>query len=102
PRNNHIYFRFVGGAASINSRSLRIKMMAKILNSSGFIIKTKGDLLVARISNISSEDIERILDQIGRLVAFTRQLDSLLNSDAAADSFADRFLAGNYSVSQDS
>ena len=98
PRNNHIYFRFVGGAASINSRSLRIRMMAKILGAAGFIIKTKGDLLVARLSNLSREDIERILDQIGRLVGFTRQLDAILNTEAAADRLADAFLAGDYSV----
>ncbi len=102
PRNNHIYFRFVGGAASINSRSLRIKMMAKIMSANGFIIKTKGDLMVARISNLRSEEVQRILDQIGRLVAFTRQLDAILDSDAAAERLADAFLAGDYSISRPS
>ncbi len=98
PRNNHIYFRFVGGAASITSRSRRVRMMARILGESGFIIKTTGDLLVARVSNLGRADIERILDQIGRLVAYTRQLDAILDSDAAAERLADRFLAGDYDL----
>jgi len=99
PRNNHIYFRFVGGAAAITSRSRRIQMMASILAESGFIIKTQGDLLVARVSNISRADIERILDQTGRLIAFTRQLDAVLDSDAAVKRLASAFLAGDYSIS---
>ncbi|MDH3394474.1 MAG: hypothetical protein OEL66_10745, partial [Desulfobulbaceae bacterium] len=98
PRNNHIYFRFVGGAASLNSRSRRIMMMARVLATSNFIIKIKGDLMVARISNLAAEEVERILDQIGRLVAFTRQLDALLDSDAKAERLADAFLAGDYSL----
>ncbi len=98
PRNNHIYFRFVGGAAAITSRSRRIQMMASILAESGFIIKTKGDLLVARVSNLSREDIERILDQTGRLIAFTRQLDAVLDSDETVARLARAFLAGDYRV----
>jgi pyruvate,water dikinase len=96
PRNNHIFFRFVGGAAAITSRSRRIQLMAAVLAESGFTLKTKGDLLVARISNLSCPDIEKILAQIGRLIGYTRQLDAVLDSDETVDRLVKDFLSGNY------
>jgi pyruvate,water dikinase len=96
PRNNHIYFRFVGGAASIINRSRRISLMAQVLAEQGFALQAKGDLLVGRLSGLSRREIEAILDQMGRLIGFTRQLDALLDSDAMVNTLAGRFLAGDY------
>ena len=96
PRNNHIYFRFVGGAAAITNRSRRISLMAQVLAEYGFALKAKGDLLVGRLSGLSREEIEKILGQIGRLIGYTRQLDARLDSDEAASTLARRFLAGDY------
>ena len=96
PRNNHIYFRFVGGAAAITNRSRRIALMAQILAEHGFALKAKGDLLVGRLSGLSRQEIEGILEQIGRLIGYTRQLDARLDSDEMVDMLARRFLAGNY------
>ena len=98
PRNNHIYFRFVGGAAAITSRSRRIQLMADVLAESGFILKTKGDLLIARLSNLSCPRAEEILEQVGRLIAFTRQLDAVLDSDEMVARVARDFLAGRYTI----
>ncbi len=98
PRNNHIYFRFVGGAAAITNRSRRIALMAMVLAEYGFALKAKGDLLVGRISGLSRPEIERILTQIGRLIGFTRQLDARLEADETVRLLARRFLAGDYRV----
>ena len=51
-RNNHIYFRFTGGATDMTKRSRRLQLIAEILGEYGFNIKTKGDLIVARLANI--------------------------------------------------
>jgi pyruvate,water dikinase len=95
PRNNHIFFRFVGGAATITNRSLRIHFMSRVLTTYGFLTKSKGDLLVARISNLPRQEIEKLLTDIGRLIACARQLDAALVSVEAAENLATDFLAGN-------
>ena len=96
PRNNHIYFRFVGGAAAITNRSRRIQLMAQVLAEYGFALKAKGDLLVGRLSGLSRQEIEEILEHLGRLIGFTRQLDARLDSDEAVTILARRFLQGDY------
>lgn len=95
-RNNHIYFRFVGGATDVIKRSRRVDLIAIILRKYGFNIKTKGDLIVARLANLGSDEMENILDQIGRLIAYTRQLDALLHDDSIVKCYAQKFLEGNY------
>ncbi|MCX5864718.1 MAG: hypothetical protein NTW42_06560, partial [Deltaproteobacteria bacterium] len=98
PRNNHIYFRFVGGAAAITNRSRRIALMAQVLAEHGFALKAKGDLLVGRLSGQSREELEGILEQIGRLIGYTRQLDARLDSDEMVSTLAQRFLQGDYRI----
>jgi hypothetical protein len=39
-----------------------------------------------------------ILDQTGRLISYTRQLDALLHDDAAIARYARNFMAGNYEI----
>jgi pyruvate,water dikinase len=95
-RNNHIYFRFVGGATDMVKRSRRVELISTILREFGFNIKTKGDLIIARLANIGQDEMERILDQMGRLIAYTRQLDALLHDDSSVEHFAANFLKGDY------
>ncbi|MCK9420511.1 MAG: PEP-utilizing enzyme [Nitrospirae bacterium] len=94
--NNHIYFRFAGGATDMTKRSRRLQLIAEILGEYGFTIKTKGDLIVARLANISRDEAESVLDQLGRLISFTRQLDAVLQDDHAVQRYARNFLDGIY------
>ncbi|MBK5225760.1 MAG: hypothetical protein JJD96_04195 [Thermoleophilia bacterium] len=96
--SNHIYFRFLGGAADLSKRLRRIEMLAIILDHLGFVSKAKGDLITATTTNISQEEAVRILDQVGRLMAFIRQLDAILTSDAIVKEFAQRFIDGDYDL----
>jgi len=97
-KNNHIYFRFVGGATDMVKRSRRVELIARILREYGFNIKTKGDLLIARLAGLKREEIERVLDQAGRLISYARQLDAVLHDDAAIDRYVKNFLAGVYTL----
>jgi pyruvate,water dikinase len=97
-RNNHIYFRFAGGATDMTKRSRRLELIAAILGEYGFNIKTKGDLIVARLANIQQAEAEKLLDRIGRLFSYTRQLDAVLNDDHAVERYARSFLEGNYEL----
>ncbi|HTP04965.1 MAG TPA: PEP/pyruvate-binding domain-containing protein [Nitrospirota bacterium] len=95
-KNNHIYFRFVGGATDMAKRSRRVELIAKILREYGFNIKIKGDLLIARLAGLKQEEMETVLDKTGRLISYARQLDAVLHDDAAIDRYAKNFLAGVY------
>ena len=97
-RNNHIYFRFAGGATDMTKRSRRLELIAAILGEYGFNIKTKGDLIVARLANIQKAEAEKLLDRIGRLFSYTRQIDAMLNDDHAVERYARSFLDGNYEL----
>ncbi len=99
-RNNHIYFRFAGGATDMTKRSRRLQLLASILEEYGFAIKTKGDLIVARMANIPQGDAENLLDLLGRLFSFTRQLDAVLNDDHAVERYARSFLDGKYELAE--
>jgi pyruvate,water dikinase len=66
------------------------------LREYGFNIKSKGDLIIARLANIRREELVVLLDQMGRLIAFTRQLDAVLNDDADVGLYARNFIEGKY------
>ena len=98
PRNNHVYFRFSGGATDLVQRSRRVQFIASILKEHGFTIWTTGDLLIARLANVGRVRMEEVLDQLGRLIAFVRKLDALLRDDTAIAYYAQRFKEGNYEL----
>lgn len=98
PRNNHIYFRFMGGATDITKRTRRIKLIAIVLREFGFSIKTEGDVIIARLGNIGKDEMESILDHLGRLIAYTRQLDAVLHDDSAVERYARKFMEGEYEI----
>jgi pyruvate,water dikinase len=97
-RNNHIYFRFAGGATDIVKRSRRIELISIVLKEYGFNTQSKGDLIIGRLSNIGREEQENKLNCLGRLISYTRQLDAVLHDDARVGYYAGRFLEGNYEV----
>ncbi len=97
-KNNHIYFRFVGGATDIVKRSRRVELIAAILKEYGFNLKIKGDLIIARLANTRQDEMENILEQLGRLIAYTRQLDAMLHDDSTVEQYARNFLEGRYEL----
>lgn len=95
-RDNHIYFRFVGGATDIVKRSRRVELIAAVLKEDGFNLKIRGDLIIARLANIRQDVMENILDRLGRLIAYTRQMDAMLHDDSAVKRYTKNFLEENY------
>ncbi len=98
PRDNHIYFRFLGGATDITKRSRRAKLISEILKAYDLNVKTKGDVVTARMGNMQRKDMEYILGILGRLIGFTRQLDVHMESDAQIKRYLEAFLRGEYDV----
>lgn len=97
-RNNHVYFRFIGGATDMIKRSRRVEVISFVLKEFGFTVTTKGDLLIGRLANINRDEMEGVLDQLGRLMAFTRQLDAVLNDEASVERFSRNFIEGRYTI----
>jgi len=94
--NNHIYFRFSGGATDLTKRSRRVRLIQSILTTFGFVCQIRGAVITARISNRDEAEMIRILNSIGRLLAYTRQLDAVLHSDDSVELYAASFLRGDY------
>ncbi len=96
PRSNHIYFRFAGGATDLTKRSRRLRLIERILTEHGFRVTTRGDLLTGRLSGLGRDDMTAVLDQLGRLISFTRQMDAVLATDDDIERYAGDFLQGRY------
>jgi pyruvate,water dikinase len=99
-RDNHVYFRFVGGATDLSKRSRRTELLAAILKEYNMRINSKGDLIIARTDNISRSEMEVLLDQLGRLIAYSRQLDALLDDDTIVQHYVGNFLTGKYNLEE--
>ncbi len=97
-RDNHVYFRFVGGATDISKRSRRAELLGAILKEYNMRTNIKGDLIIARTDNITRSEMEELLDYLGRLIAYSRQLDALLDDDITVDKYVKNFLSENYSL----
>jgi pyruvate,water dikinase len=73
-------------------------LISIILKEYGFNTKSKGDLIIGRIANIQQGDMEKLLDCVGRLIAYTRQLDAVLHDDSKVQRYARNFLDGIYEL----
>jgi pyruvate,water dikinase len=93
---NYITFSFKGGAADDTRRNRRVRAIALILQQLDFLIDVKGDRVDARFQKFECPLIEEKLDQLGRLLLFTRQMDMLMHSETSVEALAKNFLAENY------
>lgn len=95
---NYITFAFKGGAADEERRQRRIRAIARILTALHFTVEVTGDRLDARLAKYDCGVIQEKLEELGRLLIYTRQMDMLMASEASVELVAGNFLAGNYSL----
>ena len=93
---NYISFRFKGGAADDGRRGRRCELIGEILRRLDFQIERSGDLVNARLRKFPHDDVVERLDQLGRLIVATRQLDMRLGPGTPIHWYADAFFDGNY------
>jgi pyruvate, water dikinase len=93
---NYISILFRGGAADIIRRQRRTRAIAGILRSHGFSVEVNKDVVTARLSKQSQEEIVRHLEMVGRLLQFMRQMDLAMSSESAVQWVQDAFLSGDY------
>jgi pyruvate,water dikinase len=99
---NYINFEFKGGAADDVRRNRRTRAIGQILSKFGFFVEVKGDRVTARIHKRNAPIIEDMLDHLGRLLLFTRQMDMLMHTDESVDTMARSFLEGDYCLERQS
>ena len=93
---NYISFSFQGGAAGEDRRIRRIRAIALVLEELRFSVTMQGDMVKSRFQKYPRAEIEDRLDQLGRLLQVTRQMDMLMVSDEAVSVFRDDFMQGIY------
>ncbi len=79
--SNYIYFRFVGGVTETERRHLRALLIKQILEKLNFQVTLNGDLVVAQLKRVAEDEAGLVLQDIGRLIGFTRQLDTQMESE---------------------
>jgi pyruvate,water dikinase len=80
PNHNadHIRLRVVGGTDPYYKRCLRTRFLAEILEELGFSLRINGALLEASVTSGTVENSRDLLHEIGRLLNFSREMDSAL------------------------
>ena len=93
---NYISFNFQGGAAGENRRVRRCRAIALVLEALGFTVNQQGDMVKSRLQKYPKEIIADRMDQLGRLLQVTRQMDMLMVDDASVLQFKEDFMNGIY------
>jgi pyruvate, water dikinase len=96
--DNYISFQFKGGAAAVDRRERRARLLKQILDDLGFKAQTRGDLVQGRLVKYSMMETEQTLELAGLLIAFCRQLDLALASDAVMDRCLQAFKKADYGL----
>jgi pyruvate,water dikinase len=89
--DNYAYFRFLGGVTDLQRRSRRARLLAELLEAHDFRVDVRGDLVVGRIKKLDAPRMVRKMKTLGHLVAFTRQLDVTMVSDAEVENSKETF-----------
>ncbi|MBA2849569.1 hypothetical protein G4V39_08595 [Thermosulfuriphilus ammonigenes] len=98
PSHNYLFFRFGGGGAGAEGRIQRSLLLVDILRELDFRVETKADAVFAAFIEGREEEIAERLDQLGRLMGFTRQLDMPLQDEATRKRYVKAFFEGHYSL----
>ena len=98
PHDNYASFLFYGGAADTSGRSRRVDFLSRVLMLEGWRVERRGDALFARLSTLPGPELLDGLRGLGRLLVATRQVDTLMVSDAAVERAVTSFRAGDFGL----
>ncbi len=87
---NYVSFRFKGGAADMERRVLRARLVSELLEEQGFRVELKQDALLARAEALPPEDIAVRIKVLGYVMVHTRQLDMIMKNPSAVAAHARR------------
>ncbi len=96
--DSYASFLFHGGAADMAGRTRRVRFLAGALEAAGFGTHHREDALVARTGHAGAAEMERRLEELGRLLVVTRQADTLFGDEAEVDRALAAYRAGDFSL----
>lgn len=89
--DNYIRFFFKGGGAIVDRRLRRVRLIKEILKELGFNIKITEDVINATLFKYRKEQMKKILEVMGRLTVYTKQLDMVMYNDSITDFYIEDF-----------
>jgi pyruvate,water dikinase len=90
--DNYIKFFFKGGGASHDRKLRRVRLITEILKKMGFRVSVKEDVIDAIFFKYKKSTIEENLVVLGKLTAYTKQLDMVMFNDAVTEMFIEDFV----------
>jgi len=93
-RENYIAFQFKGGAASLERKVRRARLVAEIIEENGFRVELKQDSVRGRLEGYGRGSMESHLELLGYLIFHTRQLDMVMTNDASIEFYKQKALDG--------
>lgn len=91
--DNYIRIFFKGGGAVIERRMRRVRLITEILKKMDFgTIKITEDVIDAVITHDDKSALEKKLEVLGKLTAYTKQQDMAMYNDAITDFYIKEFL----------
>jgi pyruvate,water dikinase len=90
--DNYIRFFFKGGGAAADRRLRRVRLISEILKTMDFRVKVIDDVVDAAITKYKKHLIEERLEVLGRLTAYTKQLDMVMYNDTITDFYIKDFV----------
>ena len=90
--DNYVRFFFKGGGAVRDRRLRRVRLIAEILGRMDFQVRVADDVIRALAARYRRPELERTLEALGRLTAYTKQLDMAMFNDAVTDWYRDEFV----------
>jgi pyruvate,water dikinase len=90
--DNYIKLFFKGGGAAPDRRLRRVRLIQEILKAIGFGLTVKEDVMHAQLTKYKQPDIEEKLVVLGKLTAYTKQLDMVMFNDAVMNMYIDQFM----------
>lgn len=94
--DNYIRFFFKGGGAAVERRLRRVRLITEILKRLGFSVKVVDDVVEAVMKKFKQPMLEVKLEVLGRLTAYTKQLDMVMFNDAITDFYIEEFVKNHF------
>ncbi len=98
--DNYIKFFFKGGGAAQDRKLRRVRLITEIIKAMDFKVKVTEDVMSAVVTKYKQSSIEEKLEVLGKLTAYTKQLDMAMFNDAVTDMFIEDFIREHIKLSQ--
>jgi pyruvate,water dikinase len=90
--DNYIRFFFKGGGAATERRLRRVRLIREILRRLDFQVRLTEDVIDAALLKFRAPELAERLTVLGKLTAYTKQLDMAMFNDDVTDWYRDEFI----------